>query len=60
MSMLSEKELTGINELLGSEELLIKKFQLLASEAENQQTKCLFENISAKHQRHFDELYSKL
>lgn len=60
MSIISEKELTGLNELLGSEELLIKKFKLLANEAEDTQTKSLFENISLKHQRHFDELYSKL
>ncbi len=60
MSTVSEKELSGINELLGSEELLVKKFKILAEQAEDSATKSMFEEISATHQRHYNQLYSQL
>ncbi len=60
MASVSEKELSAINELLGSEELLIKKFKVLASQTTDQATKSMFEGISAKHQKHYDDLYQQL
>lgn len=60
MSTVSEKELSAINELLGSEELLIKKFKVLASQATDQATKSMFEGVSVKHQKHYDDLYQQL
>lgn len=60
MSQLSEKELSTIKDLLSEEELLVKKFKMLAEHAINEEVKCKMNSISEKHQGHFNELYSKL
>ena len=60
MAQLSEKELASIKSLLSEEELLVKKFQMLADQAETPELKSKMTDISAKHQGHFNELYSKL
>ena len=60
MAQLSEKELASIQELLADEDLLVKKFKMLAEHAENEQVKSKMLEISDKHQKHFNELYSKL
>ena len=60
MSHLSEKELSAIKALLSEEDLLVKKFQMLAEHAEDQQLKSKMTEISNKHQGHLNELYSKL
>ena len=39
MSQLSEKELSLLNELLNDEQLLTKKFKMLASQAQDQEIK---------------------
>ena len=57
---LSEKELSSIKTLLNEEDLLVKKFQMLAEQAETQELKDKMTSISNKHQGHFNELYSKL
>ena len=48
MSQLSEKELSVLNDLLTEEDLLIKKFQMLAEHTEDQE-------ISAKFTESFPE-----
>ena len=40
MSQLSEKELSTIKDLLSEEELLVKKFKMLAEHAETEELKC--------------------
>lgn len=60
MSQLSEKELNTIKDLLAEEELLVKKFQMLAEHAETTELKAKMQDISKKHQGHFNELYQKL
>ena len=60
MSTLTEKELSTIKDLLSSEELLVKKFKMLAEHAENEQVKSKMLEISDKHQKHLNELYSHL
>lgn len=60
MSVLTEKELSTIKDLLSSEELLVKKFQMLAEHAEKPELKHQMESIAQKHQGHFNELYQKL
>ena len=60
MSQLSEKELSTIKDLLSEEELLVKKFKMLAEHATNEEVKCKMNRISDKHQGHLNELYSKL
>lgn len=60
MSQLSEKELSALNDLLSEEELLVKKFQMLASHATDANVKNEMEEISQKHQSHFNKLYNHL
>lgn len=60
MSHLSEKELSAINELLNEEDLLVKKFNMLAEQTSDQQIKSEFESIANKHKEHFNTLYQHL
>lgn len=60
MAQLSEKELSFIKDLLSEEELLVKKFQMLAEHAETPELKQKMTTLSGKHQEHFNTLYSKL
>ncbi len=60
MSQLSEKELASIQECLADEDLLVKKFKMLAEHATDEKLKAKMTEISEKHQKHFNELYSKL
>ncbi len=60
MAQLSEKELASIQELLADEDLLVKKFKMLADHAENEHVKSKMLEISEKHQKHVNELYSHL
>ncbi len=59
-NQLSEKELTGLNELLNEEELLVKKFQMLAQHSQDTEVKGKFTEIANKHQEHFKSLYAQL
>ncbi|MDO5381109.1 MAG: hypothetical protein Q4F06_00100 [Eubacteriales bacterium] len=60
MTQLSEKELSSIKDLLSEEDLLVKKFKMLAEHAETSELKDKMISISDKHQEHFNQLYSKL
>ena len=60
MAQLSEKELASIQELLSDEDLLVKKFKMLAEHAQDEVVRSKMMEISDKHQRHFNEIYSKL
>lgn len=60
VGQLSEKELSSIKDLLSEEELLVKKFKMLAEHAQTPDLKNKMTEISGKHQKHFDELYAKL
>lgn len=60
MSQLSEKELSALNDLLVDEELLTKKFSMLAAQTEDTEIKQKYEQISQKHQTHFNALYEYL
>lgn len=60
MAQLSEKELSCIQELLADEDLLVKKFQMLAEHATDEKVKSKMLSISDKHQRHLNDLYAKL
>lgn len=60
MAQLSEKELSFIQELLSDEDLLVKKFKMLAEHATDSQVKDKMLEISQKHQEHLNELYSHL
>lgn len=60
MSNLSEKELSALGDLLSSEELLVKKFNMLAQTTQDQTIKTKLQSIAQKHQDHFNKLYSQL
>lgn len=60
MNQLSEKELSALNDLLMDEELLTKKFQMLAQQAEDAEIRDKFQRISEQHQGHFNALYQHL
>lgn len=60
MAQLSEKELSCIQDLLADEDLLVKKFQMLAEHASDEKVKNKLMEISGKHQEHLNELYAKL
>ena len=60
MAQLSEKELASLQECLADEDLLVKKFKMLAEHATDAQLKSKMTEISEKHQKHLNELYAKL
>ena len=60
MAQLSEKELSSIQELLADEDLLVIKFKMLAEHSQDEKVRSKMLEISDKHQRHFNDLYSKL
>nr|WP_317450396.1 hypothetical protein [uncultured Sellimonas sp.] len=60
MAQLSEKELSALNDLLADEELLFKKFSMLAKQTDDMEIKQKYEQISKQHQGHFNSLYEYL
>ncbi|MDR1735182.1 MAG: spore coat protein [Oscillospiraceae bacterium] len=56
MASLTTKELSGIEDQLGAEELLVKKFQSYAQQAQDQQIKSQAEQMAKRHKQHFDTL----
>ena len=62
----AEENLVGVktynnySDLLSSEELLVKKFKMLASLTEDAEIKKKYERISEQHQGHFNALYRYL
>ncbi len=60
MVALTEKELSVLNDLLADEELLTKKFKMLAEHSNDSEIKKEYEKISQQHQGHFDALYAYL
>lgn len=54
------KRVIRVNDLLTEEDLLIKKFQMLAEHTEDQEISAKFTEISQKHQGHFNSLYAQL
>ena len=60
MAQLTEKELATLGDLLADEELLVKKFKMMASMTEEAEIKQKYEHISQQHQKHFNALYAHL
>lgn len=60
MNQLSEKELSYLNDSLHEEELLVKKYQMLANQSQDGEMKQKLEQVARRHQGHFDQLYSLL
>ena len=60
MAQVSEKELSALNDLLADEELLTKKFAMLAKQTDDMEIQQKFGQISQQHQGHFNALYEYL
>ena len=60
MGQLSDKELSALNDLLADEELLTKKFKMLASDTQDPEIRRKYERISEQHQGHFNAMYEQL
>ncbi len=60
MGQLSEKELSLLGDLLTDEQLLTKKFKMLAAQTQDTEIKQKFERISEQHQGHYNALYAHL
>ena len=60
MVQLTEKELSALHDLLSDEELLVKKFKMLASQTQDEEIKQKYERISQQHQGHFNAIYAHL
>lgn len=60
MAKITSKELSALSDLLTAEQNLVAKYTQYASAATDKELKETFEQTAAKHQRHFDMLYSNL
>ncbi len=56
MAQMTQKELIALEELLNSEQLLVKKFHHYASTAQDAQIKSTCEALSNRHKQHYDAL----
>ena len=56
MANLTSKELSSLEDQLGAELLLVKKYKSYASLTSDPQIKTQSEQIAGKHQNHFDRL----
>jgi len=60
MSNLTTKELTALEDSLGYEQVLVKKYHTLAGQCSDPAIKARLQNIADKHQKHYDTLFNYL
>ena len=60
MAEITSKELTSLSDLMTSEQLMITKYKDYATATTDPTLKTKYEQIAAKHQQHFDMLFSHL
>lgn len=60
MATLTAKELTAIEDQLGIEQNLVKKYQMYAQKSQDMVIKQKCQDIAQKHQCHFDTLMNHL
>lgn len=60
MAQITQKELSAISDLLTMEENLVQKYKCYACQTTDASLKNQYEQIAARHQRHYDELYANL
>jgi len=58
LSNLTTKELTALEDSLGYEQVLVKKYRTLASQCNDAAIKSRLENIADRHQGHYDALFN--
>lgn len=57
---LTEKELSGAEDLLSMEKLMVSKCETYAQQCDDPQLKEKFENMAGKHKTHYDRLFTLL
>ena len=60
MPQLTAKELSCFQDLLSAEELLIKKFNMLADATSDSEIKQELQKIASHHQNHYDTIYAQI
>ncbi len=60
MASLTTKELTALEEQLGSEQVLVKKYRTMAGQCSDTAIKNSLETIAGRHQQHYDKLLTYL
>jgi len=60
MAQITTKELAAIEDVLTLEQNLITKLEAYASTVSDAELRQKYEQIAARHQRHYDEIYSNL
>jgi 23S rRNA maturation mini-RNase III len=60
MAQLTQKELSALEDLLNTEQLLTKKFRSYAGSAQDAQIKTTCEQLSNRHKQHFETLMGYL
>ena len=60
MANLTSKELTALEDQIGHEEILVKKYEAMASLTSDCQMQQNFTSIADKHRQHFNTLVSFL
>ncbi|MDR3207950.1 MAG: spore coat protein [Oscillospiraceae bacterium] len=60
MANLTTKELTALEDQLGVEQVLIKKYRTMAGQCADAGLKNRLESIAGRHQQHYDTLINHL
>ncbi len=60
MAQITEKELSALSDLLNAEQVTIAKYKASADMTQDAAIKDKYTQMAARHQRHFDELYTNL
>ena len=60
MTEITTKELTALSDLLAMEQNLVAKYKACAQQTNDMTLKNRYEEIAARHQDHFNRLYSNL
>ena len=56
MANLTTKELTALDDIMGVEQTLVKKYRAMASLCTDEQTRQQFQSIADKHLQHYNTL----
>ena len=60
MPNISAKELSALEDQLNLEQMLVKKYKTMATQCQDPQIKTKCEQISSRHQQHFNTLINHL
>ncbi|MDR2753660.1 MAG: spore coat protein [Oscillospiraceae bacterium] len=60
MTNLTQKELSALEDMLNQEQLLVKKFQNYAAQAQDPQIRTTAEQVAGRHKQHYSTLMGYL